>query len=123
MSALSYPKKRRPPPVADLLAAFREGLTFEEAARRIGVSSRTIFRWCDRDPKLAEAVAEARCKADDQVESVAYRNCLDPDPAHNVLRMFWLKCRRSEVYRDTQSVGVSVDVTVKVIRGVSMDDL
>lgn len=89
-------KARRP-----LLVAFSEGKTIEEAARTAGVSQRSVYRWCEDDPELAEAVAEAKAAADDQVEAATFKNCLDPDAAHNTLRMFWLKCRRPDVYRDT----------------------
>jgi predicted DNA-binding protein (UPF0251 family) len=53
-----------------MLEAFASGMTFEEASKKVGVSSRTLFRWCESDPELAERASEARCKADDEVESV-----------------------------------------------------
>jgi hypothetical protein len=83
-----------------LLKGLRDGMTLEEASRSIGVSSFTVRRWRAADPELAEAVAEAMAVQDDAVEAVALKNCLDPDGSHNVLRMFWLKCRRPETYRD-----------------------
>jgi hypothetical protein len=85
-----------------MLESLAAGMTYEEAAKKVGVSSRTLFRWCESDPELAERANDARCKADDEVESVTYRNCLDPDADHNTLRMFWLKSRRPEVYREIQ---------------------
>lgn len=84
-----------------LIEAFASGATWFEATRSAGVSERTVRRWCEADPEFAELVAEARCQADDQVEYQTYKNCLDPDPANNTLRIFWLKSRRPEVYRDT----------------------
>lgn len=88
---------------AKFLDALRQGATREEAVGLLGVTSRTVRRWCEADPEIAEAVADAASRADDAVEAVVYRNCLDPDPAHNTLRMFWLKSRRPEVYRDVQA--------------------
>lgn len=90
-------KARKP-----ILMALAAGATLTEAADSAGISSSTIYRWCDADPELASAVAEAKSRADDRVENVAFRNCIDPDPAHNTLRIFWLKCRRPGVYRDIQ---------------------
>jgi AcrR family transcriptional regulator len=91
---MSNPKKAR------IVKVFEDGATFDQAAAAVGVSSRTIYRWCDGDPEFAEMVEEARDRADDAVESTVFRNCLDPDSAHNTLRMFWLKSRRRHVYGD-----------------------
>lgn len=87
---------------AKLIDCLSSGQTMEESARTIGVTSRTLRRWCDADPDLAERTADARCRADDEVEAATLANCLDPDPANNTLRMFWLKSRRPEVYREVQ---------------------
>ncbi len=83
---------------ATILEAFRNGSTVAEAARAAGIGSKTIYRWAAADPEFGAAVEEARDMADDAVEAVTHRNTLDPDPAHNTLRMFWLKSRRREVY-------------------------
>jgi transposase-like protein len=94
-------EKKPDPRHETMLAALREGMTWEEAADKVGVSDRTLYRWCAADEELAAAAAKAKSGADDLVEAVTFRNCIDPDPAHNTLRMFWLKSRRPEVYRDT----------------------
>ena len=86
---------------AKLVEAFGRGMTFLEAAQAVGVGTTTVRRWCDADPAFKAAVDDARDKSDDTVEAVTFANCCDPDPAHNTLRMFWLKSRRPEVYRDT----------------------
>lgn len=84
-----------------MLSALAEGATWEEAARRVGVNPSTLWRWCQADDDLAAAAMRARSAADDLVEAITFQNCLDPDPAHNTLRMFWLKSRRPAVYRET----------------------
>jgi hypothetical protein len=86
---------------------FRSGATYDEAAAAAGVSSRTLYRWAEADPEFAELVEDARDRADDAVEAVMYRNCIDPDPSHNTLRMFWLKNRRRPVYGDQSRLEVS----------------
>lgn len=85
---------------AIILDAFRQGCTVGQAAQAAGISSKTIYRWAADDTAFKDAVEEARDKADDMVEAVTYANATDPDPAHNTLRMFWLKSRRPEVYAD-----------------------
>jgi len=83
---------------AAILEAFRNGSTVAEAAAAAGIGSKTVYRWAAADPDFGAAVEEARDMADDRVEAVTYRNVMDPDPAHNTLRMFWLKNRRREVF-------------------------
>jgi hypothetical protein len=101
----------------ELVQAFADGATFQEAARRVGVGRGTVYRWMSADPEFTDRVTEARDLSDDAVEYVTYRNCLDPDPAHNTLRMFWLKCRRPHVYRDTQPPPEGgISVTVRHVR-------
>jgi hypothetical protein len=97
-----------------LLKSFGAGATWYEATRAVGISERTIRRWCDADPEFADAVAEARDRADSEVEFVTYRNCIDPDPAHNTLRTFWLKSRRPAVYGERADVNLSGTVKVLV---------
>lgn len=63
------------------------------AAESCGVSARTIRVWRKKDPELDWMVREASCRATDQVEAMTYNKCLDPDPANNALRIFWLKTR------------------------------
>lgn len=84
---------------ARVLEAFALGKTAEEVTRTVGVTSRTLRRWAAADRDFAEELAEARCRADDKVEARTLRLCLDPDPKHDALRIFWLKGRRPETYR------------------------
>ncbi|WP_422929187.1 hypothetical protein [Singulisphaera sp. PoT] len=98
-----------------VVEALRLGSTLEEAAAKAGVSSRTLRRWRADDPELEQLVEEAMSRADDMVEAVTLRNCLDPDPSHNALRMFWLKSRRPEVYRDAARSDNQASTTVIVI--------
>lgn len=90
-----------------LLEAFREGMTVLEAARRVGVGTTTVYRWTGADPEFAAAVEDAKDRADDAVEAVTFTNCVDPDPAHNTLRIFWLKSRRPEVFNRPQQIQVT----------------
>jgi hypothetical protein len=90
-----------------IVAALEAGSTMEEAARAAHISSRTIHRWAADDPAFAELVDEARALVDDRVEAVTLANCLDPEPCHNALRMFWLRSRRHEVYGDRSQLDVT----------------
>ena len=87
-----------------MLAALSEGATWAEVAKRAGVNERTLRHWCAADPALAAAALEARDQADDLVECVTFQNCLNADPSHNALRIFWLRTRRREVYSDVSKL-------------------
>lgn len=100
---MAHEKNSKRPLVIDALT---KGMTMAEAALYACVSKRTIYRWCSLDPELASLVLKARENADDMVEAVTFQNALNPDPANNVLRMFWLKSRRRAVYGER-----SIDAT------------
>ena len=89
------------------LAKLREGCTWDEAAEAVGVGRATLFRWVNSDPEFAKGVEEAKAGPDAEVEAITYGNCTDPDPANNALRMFWLKCRKPDRYKDR--VGIDVN--------------
>ena len=93
-------EKKDDPRRKRVLNALAKGATLEVAAEKAGVNSSTVRRWRQSDPEFAEAVRDAMYDQDDAVEAVTYRNCIDPDAAHNTLRMFWLKSRRPEIYRE-----------------------
>ncbi len=98
---------------ARAIAKFREGCTWREVAAAIDVNFTTIWRWGQKDPEFAKAVRDAGSDADDEVESVTFQNAVNPDPAHNVLRMFWLKSRKGYTDRqDITSKGEPVGTTV-----------
>lgn len=95
-----------------LLGYLRSGMTLEEACPKIGVSSRQVRKWRNANPDLDDAVLDAMCLIDDSVERITYLNCIDPDPAHNTLRIFWLKSRRPEVYREQAKPPAEDDFTI-----------
>lgn len=79
---------------AEALGKFREGCTWAEVSMATGVSNRTLFRWASLDPEFSRQIKEAGSDADAEVEAVTYALAIDPDPAHNTLRMFWLNARK-----------------------------
>ena len=100
---------------AQIVEAFKAGATWEEAARATGLSRSTLWRWSQLDPEFARAIEDAKAGPDAEVEAVTYANCLDPDPAHNTLRMFWLKCRKPDVYQDRQKIEHSGAIPIRYV--------
>jgi hypothetical protein len=115
MNAESSDDKKRDPRHDRLVELLKAGSTLEDAAKAVGVSSRQVRNWRTADPDLDAIVLDAMCFADDAVEAVTFKNCIDPDPAHNTLRMFWLKSRRPEIYREQAKDEGSPAPTVIVI--------
>lgn len=89
---------------AEIVEAFRRGLSWRECGLSCSIDPSTIWRWAKADPDFAAAIKEACAEPDDEVEAIAFANATDPDPAHNTLRMFWLKSRRPSVYRERLDV-------------------
>ena len=102
MSEMSDENRR-----AEFLQAVRQGVTLEDASAILGVTSRTVRRWREADSELDELVLDAMSGADDCVEAATYKQCLDPNPANNAVRIFWLKSRRSDVYGDRRALELS----------------
>lgn len=94
-----------------VIAKFAEGMTWREVAAACGISVNSIWRWAESDPEFKKAIKAAGENADAEVEAVTYQNACDPDPAHNVLRMFWLKSRKGY----TDRLAVSQAVTHKFV--------
>lgn len=95
------------------VSKFAEGCTWREVASAVGVHFTTIWRWGQADPDFALAIKEAGANADAEVEAVTFQNAIDSDPAHNTLRMFWLKSRMPHRYRE--NVGHDHSGGLKVI--------
>jgi hypothetical protein len=92
---------------ARALEAFHRGCTWEEAAAACNVSRTTLWRWARSDECFRAGIGEAKADPDHEVEAVTFQNACNPDPAHNVLRMFWLKSRMPGTYKER------LDVTTK----------
>jgi len=83
---------------------FRKGCTWAEVATACGIARTTLWRWARTDQEFAVAIQEAKAEPDIDVEAVTFQNACDPDPAHNTLRMFWLKSRMPRTYRERLDV-------------------
>jgi hypothetical protein len=97
------------------LEAFRQGCTWEEVATACNVSRTTLWRWSRSDDDFAAAIEEAKADPDIEVEAVTFQNACNPDPAHNTLRMFWLKSRMPRTYKERLDVTSKGDLPVMTV--------
>lgn len=83
-----------------ILDAFAGGASWRKAAKAAGVTTMWIWRRSQSDEAFRAAIHAACSGPDAAVEATTYQCCLNPDPRHNVLRIFWLKSRMPDVYKD-----------------------
>lgn len=106
-----------------LRAWARDGLPEQEIAKKIGISFSTYAEWKKRFPEISEALKKNREIFDSEVEDALYKSIkgyfvdeekteIFPDGSEKVTKthrwiapdttaqIFWLKCRKSHIWRD-----------------------
>lgn len=101
----------------------RDGLTDEQIAHNIGISSKTLREWKNKFSAICAALKKGKAVADYQVENALYRSAMGYDveeweekidsagvvhklykqrhiPANSTAQIFWLKNRKPEMWRD-----------------------
>ena len=86
------------------------GLTDEEIAVILGISSRTLNYW-KKNPSFLQALKRGKLKADFQITKSLYDKAKAGDTTAII---FWLKNRRPDLWRDRQQVEHSGEVGVKI---------
>jgi hypothetical protein len=126
------------------------GATDEEIAAAIGCHPRSVQNWKKKYPEFAEACLESKRRKNDIVESSLYRRArgytwtekrviTNPDgskrkesierevPPDTTACIFWLKNRAPDNWKDVNRQEHSgpdgAAIAVKILKGVSMDDL
>lgn len=109
------------------LASLKSTLNVSRAADVAGITRRAAYKARTEHADFAADWDEALEEVVDRIEAISMHQALDPDPKNTVMRIFMLKSRRPEVYKETvqnELVGKDGgDMVVKVLRGVSVDDL
>lgn len=105
----------------------RDGLTDEQLAEKMGVSTSTLYDWKVKHPEISEALKRGKEVVDIQVENALLKRALGYDyqeqrieksekdgtkiiqtikhvPADTTAQIFWLKNRRPDKWRDKPEV-------------------
>lgn len=77
------------------------GATDEEIADAFEVNVATIYRWRGKYQEFCEALKIGKDEADARVERSLYQKAINGD---TTAMIFWLKNRRSDVWRDKTEV-------------------
>ena len=117
----------------------RDGLTDEQIAHNIGITTTTLYDWKKKYPQFAEAIKSGKEVIDRIVENALLKSAMGykydevvkeriynpetgesemvevkrttKDVAPNVTALiFWLKNRQAEKWRDTKNVNAAVEV-------------
>lgn len=101
----------------------RDGLTDEQIARKIGINPATLYKWMDKYSEISEAIKKGKAPVDFEVENALLKRALGYDYEEVVTEVygdgkkhvkkvkrhvppdvgaaaFWLKNRKSSMWRD-----------------------
>lgn len=95
----------------------RSGLTDEQIASNMGITTKTLYEWKKTYSDICEALKKGKEVADFEVENALYQKALMGDTTAII---FWLKNRKPEVWRDKQDINANVDSTINI--RVNIDD-
>lgn len=75
----------------------RDGLTDEQIAHNIGITTKTLYEWKNRFGDICESLKKGKEVVDYAVENALLKNALRGD---TTAQIYWLKNRRPDKWRD-----------------------
>lgn len=122
----------------------RDGLTDEQIAHNMGISTTTLYEWKKKYTEIAESLKKTKEIVDKEVENALLKSAEGYDateevwerqfnvvkgdyelvltkrtikhiPASQVAQIFWLKNRKPKEWREKQEVEVNADVLNKAL--------
>lgn len=142
MAKGKYQEWLTPDGITRLEAWARDGLTDEQLAAKIGITTTTLYDWKNKYPVISEALKRGKEVVDVEVENALLKRAMGYEytetrtetaddgtvktivmqktmPPDTTAQIFWLKNRRPAVWRDKQQVEHSTDkpfeVNIKVV--------
>ena len=82
----------------------RDGLTDEQIAHNMGISTTTLYEWKKKYPEIADTLKKTKEVVDRQVENALFKKACDGD---TTAMIFWLKNRRPNDWRDKRETALS----------------
>lgn len=90
----------------------RDGLTDEQIAQKIGISSTTFYRWQQEHREIREALKRGKAPVDFEVENALLNKARSGDITAII---FWLKNRRPDKWRDKPESVKEEQEPVKIV--------
>lgn len=90
----------------------RDGLTDEQIAHNVGITTKTLYEWKNKFCEICEALKRGKEVVDYQVENALLKKAIGGD---TTAQIFWLKNRRPDKWRDKPQEEKQVSDIVKVI--------
>lgn len=91
----------------------REGLTDEQIAHNMGISTKTLYDWKNKYGKICESLKRGKEIVDFQVENALLQAALD---GNTTAQIFWLKNRKKDKWRDKPEPDKNVEAMGAMIK-------
>ena len=82
----------------------RDGLTDEQIAYNMGISTTTLYEWKNKYAEIADTLKKTKEVVDRAVENALYKKAIEGD---TTAMIFWLKNRRPNDWRDKRETALS----------------
>lgn len=89
----------------------RDGLTDEQIAQNMGVSTSTFYEWKKKHPEISEALKKGKDVVDYEVENALLKQAMS---GNITAIIFWLKNRQANKWRDKPDDGTAQNVMEKL---------
>lgn len=89
----------------------RDGLTFEQIAKNIGINVTTLREWRKKDPTISTTLKRGREVVDYEVENALLKSALE---GNTTAQIFWLKNRKPKEWREKIQYENSFDEITKL---------
>lgn len=81
------------------------GLTVEQIAKNIGISTASLYNWREQEPAILEAIKRGRDTCVDLVENALFKSAIN---GNVTAQIFVLKNKRPDSYKDKREDKVEV---------------
>ena len=82
----------------------RDGLTDEQIAHNMGISTTTLYEWKKKYTEIADTLKKTKEVVDREVENALFKKAIEGD---TTAMIFWLKNRRPNDWRDRKETALS----------------